>query len=330
MFLTKSFRCLSMKRAIKTNLIKNMLNKSFNNSIGNVAIIVCAFYAPQAATAAEYSVADQAAYAEAASKLVAGDSIILKNGVWNDFEILFEGQGSAAKPITRAAEKKGDVVISGQSNLSLSGQYLMVSGLVFNNGFTPTSTVISFRKSNDELANHSRVTQTGFDSFNNPERFEKDSWVTMYGQHNRFDHNHLARKKNKGVTMSVRLNTKASQENYHRIDHNYFGPRQILGSNGGETLRIGTSHYSLSDSFATVENNYFDRCDGDLEIISNKSGNNKFVGNVFFESRGTLTMRHGNDTLVEKNVFFGNGADHTGGIRLINKRQTIRNNHMEG
>jgi poly(beta-D-mannuronate) lyase len=29
-------------------------------------------------------------------------------------------------------------------------------------------------------------------------------------------------------------------------------------------------------------------------------------------------------------VFFGNGVDHTGGIRLINKRQTIRNNYLQG
>lgn len=41
-------------------------------------------------------------------------------------------------------------------------------------------------------------------------------------------------------------------------------------------------------------------------------------------------MRHGNDTLIEGNAFFGNGVDHTGGIRVINKRQTIRNNYMEG
>ncbi len=51
---------------------------------------------------------------------------------------------------------------------------------------------------------------------------------------------------------------------------------------------------------------------------------------MFFESRGTLTLRHGNDTLVENNVFIGNGQDHTGGIRVINKRQTIRNNYLEG
>ena len=168
------------------------------------------------------------------------------------------------------------------------------------------------------------------DNYNQPERFEVDFWVMMYGKNNRFDHNHLVGKRNKGVTMAVKMNSEASRNNYHRIDHNYFGPRPILGSNGGETLRIGTSHFSRMDSNTIVENNYFDRCDGELEIISSKSGKNKILNNTFFESRGTLTMRHGNDTIVEGNVFFGNGVDHTGGIRVINARQTVRNNYMEG
>ncbi|MCL4152540.1 UNVERIFIED_CONTAM: hypothetical protein GTU68_025453, partial [Idotea baltica] len=259
-----------------------------------------------------------------------GDKVILANGIWQDFEILLQGKGTADKPIELTAQEKGKVVISGESNLSLHGEHLIVSGLVFKDGYTPTSTVIAFRKSEDELANNSRVTEVVIDNFNNPERFDTDFWVMMYGKNNRFDHNHLEGKRNKGVTMAVRLNTEASQNNHHRIDHNYFGPRPILGSNGGETLRIGTSHYSLTDSYTVVENNYFDRADGELEIISSKSGNNIFRGNVFFESRGTLTMRHGNDTLVENNFFFGNSVDHTGGIRLINKRQTVRNNYMEG
>ncbi|MBT7375583.1 MAG: alginate lyase, partial [Porticoccaceae bacterium] len=116
----------------------------------------------------------------------------------------------------------------------------------------------------------------------------------------------------------------------HRIDHNYFGPRPVLGSNGGETLRIGTSHYSLSNSFTLVENNYFDRCDGEVEIVSVKAGGNLLRGNLFYESRGTLTLRHGNDNVIEENIFLGNGVDHTGGIRVINKRQTIRNNYLQG
>lgn len=278
----------------------------------------------------EILISSQAEFNDSVEGLRPGDTLVLANGVWENFEILFSGAGTEKSPITLRAQEKGEVVISGESNLRMAGEYLVVSGLVFKNGYTPTDSVISFRRNSSDLAYHSRVTETVIDNFSNPERTETDYWVSVFGKHNRFDHNHLEGKRNNGVTMAVRLNTEESRENHHRIDHNYFGPRSILGSNGGETLRIGTSHYSLSDSFTVVENNYFDRANGELEIISNKSGGNTFKGNVFFESRGTLTMRHGNNNLVENNVFFGNGADHTGGIRVINAGQTIRNNYMEG
>jgi poly(beta-D-mannuronate) lyase len=278
----------------------------------------------------EYLVNTPEQYLLALKKVKQGDTIVLANGTWNDFEIVFKAKGAEQAPITLRAETPGKVILSGQSNLRLAGEYLVVSGLVFKNGYTPTGEVISFRRNKDDLAYHSRVTQVVIDNYSNPEKYEQDKWVVMYGQHNRFDHSNLVGKRNAGVTMAVRLNTESSQQNHHRIDNNYFGPRPVLGSNGGETLRIGTSHYSLTDSFTTIENNYFDRCNGEVEIISNKSGKNKILNNVFFESRGTLTLRHGNGNLVEGNVFFGNGVDHTGGIRVINSDQIIRNNYMEG
>lgn len=277
---------------------------------------------------ADTLVSTQDEFRQAVSTAVPGDTIIMADGEWNDFEMLFSGTGSSDQPITLTAQNKGNVTITGRSNLRLEGTHLIVSGLVFRDGYSPTNTVVSFRAASGRLASHSRVTELVIDHFNNPERFETDFWVMMYGQHNRFDHNFLAGKSNAGVTMAVRLDSEDSRENYHQIDHNYFGPRPILGSNGGETLRIGTSQYSLTDSFTLIENNYFDRRDGEVEIISSKSGNNIFRGNVFFESRGTLTLRHGNDNLIENNVFLGNGVDHTGGIRVINKRQTVRNNYL--
>ena len=283
-----------------------------------------------AAPANETVVKSEAEYRDAVKTLRPGDTIVLANGEWRDFEVLFTGEGTASRPITLQAETKGRVFLSGQSNLRLAGEYLQVSGLVFKEGYSPTNTVIAFRSTQGEFANNSRVTEVVIDHFNNPERFEEDYWVMMYGKNNRFDHNHLEGKSNQGVTMAVRLDSRESQENYHLIDHNYFGPRPVLGSNGGETLRIGNSHYSMSNSFTTVENNYFDRCNGEVEIISSKSGGNSFRGNLFFESRGTLTLRHGNNNVVENNVFLGNGVDHTGGIRVINKGQVIRNNYMHG
>lgn len=280
--------------------------------------------------AREYLVKTSEQFKKVSSSLKAGDEVVLANGTWTNFEILFKAKGTEKAPVTLRAETPGKVILSGLSNLRLAGEYLVVSGLVFKDGYTPTGAVISFQQDDNNLAYHSRVTQVVIDNFSNPEKFEQDSWVMMYGKHNRFDHNNLVGKRNAGVTMAVRLPTEDSQQNYHRIDHNYFGPRPVLGSNGGETLRIGTSHYSLTDSFTTIESNYFDRCNGEVEIISNKSGKNRILNNVFFESRGTLTLRHGNGNLVEGNVFFGNGVDHTGGIRVINRDQIIRNNYMEG
>jgi len=246
-------------------------------------------------------VKDQEEFERAVGSAKPGDTITLANGTWEDFEILFTGQGEEDNPIKLMAETPGEVILSGQSNLRLAGQYLEVSGLVFKDGYTPTSEVISFRQNNENLAYNSRVTEIVIDNYNQPERYEVDFWVMMYGKNNRFDHNHLVGKRNKGVTMAVRMNTEDSRENYHRIDHNYFGPRPILGSNGGETLRIGTSHHSRKDSFTTVENNYFDRCDGELEIISSKSGKNKILNNTFFESRGTLTSTRFGGALVVMN-----------------------------
>ena len=294
------------------------------------ALALASAFAATLLHAAEFRVEDQAAYRDAVRKATPGDTIVLAKGEWRDFEIVFVGEGQPGRPITLRAETKGQVRVTGRSNLRLGGTHLVVAGLVFTDGHTPTRDVISFRRTKQHLASHSRVTEVVIDHFNNPERFETDFWVTMHGRNNRFDHSLLVGKRNAGVTVAVRLDAEASQQNEHRIDHNYFGHRPILGSNGGETLRVGTSKYSLAESRTLVERNIFERCNGEVEIISSKSGGNVFRGNLFLESRGTLTLRHGNGNLVEGNVFLGNGVDHTGGIRIINARQTVRGNYLFG
>lgn len=295
-----------------------------------VILVVASLICASNTFAKDFLVKTQSEYQKAVEQLKAGDKVILANGNWTDFEMRFHGKGTESAPIELTAETKGQVFITGLSNLSLAGEHLVVSGLIFQDGYTPTREVISFRQGKDRLANHTRVTEVVINNFNNPEKFAGDQWVALYGKYNRFDHNALIGKRTSGVTMAVRLKSEDSRENHHQIDHNYFGPRPILGSNGGETLRIGTSHYSLSDSLTKIHHNYFDRANGEVEIISNKSGKNEITDNVFFESRGTLTLRHGNGNIVKNNVFFGNGVDHTGGIRVINADQVIENNYMEG
>ncbi|MFC5388104.1 polysaccharide lyase 6 family protein [Brevundimonas bullata] len=275
-------------------------------------------------------VATPAEYQQALSGVRPGDTIVFKDGVWRDFQILFEGEGRAGQPITLTAETPGGVVLSGQSNLRLAGRHLLVSNLVFRDGWSPTGEVVSFRRSKEHRAVDSRVTGLVIDGYNKPDRATSDNWVALYGHDNRFDHNHLTGKTNVGTTLVVVRDEQQGLDNRHRIDHNYFGPRPNLGSNGGETMRVGTSADSLSASHTVVENNWFEGADGEVEIVSNKSGGNTYRGNVFYRSRGSMVLRHGDGNLVENNVFLGGGKPHTGGIRVINRNQTVRNNYMEG
>lgn len=282
-----------------------------------------------AAWAESRTVRDQAEYAAAVRQIEAGDTITLADGEWRDFQILFTGRGQRDKPVTLTAQTPGKVILTGQSNLRMAGEYLVVSNLVFRDGWSPTGEVVSFRRTRADRANNSRVTGVVIDGFAKPQRDESDNWVAMYGRHNRFDHNHLVGKTNAGTTLVVVRDEEQGLENRHLIDHNYFGRRPTLGSNGGETIRIGTSHDSESDSFTVVTANWFEHCDGEVEIISNKSGANVYRGNVFFESQGALVLRHGDGNLIEDNVFIGNGVENTGGVRVINRRNTVRNNYME-
>jgi poly(beta-D-mannuronate) lyase len=281
-------------------------------------------------TAGSRLVHDQDEYEAAARSLGPGDTIVLADGEWRDFPIVFTGKGSAGHPVRLTAQTPGGVILTGRSSLRLAGEYLEISNLVFRDGWSPTGEVVSFRRDGGHRANHSRVTGVVIDHYSKPDRGESDHWVALYGRHNRFDHNQLIGKTNRGTTLVVVRDPEQGLDNRHRIDHNWFGPRPNLGANGGETLRVGTSHDSLSDSHTLVEYNWFEGCDGEVEIVSNKSGANIYRGNVFFHSRGAMVLRHGDGNVVEDNVFLGGNKPHTGGIRVINRDQIVRNNYMEG
>ncbi len=298
--------------------------------LARLGLVFVVFALAVPAKAEHLFVRNQNEYAHALKQIEAGDIIILANGEWRDFELVITGKGNKDKPIIVMSEEAGKVFLTGQSSLRIGGEHILVTGLVFKDGYSPRGEVISFRRTKQDQARNSRVTEVVVDNFSKPDRYESDYWVGMYGHNNRFDHNHLVGKTNKGVTLAVRLDSKESRDNGHRIDHNYFGPRRPLGSNGGETLRIGTSRYSMYQSGTTVESNVFDRTSGEVEIISSKSGGNVFRGNLFLRAQGTLTLRHGDGNLVERNVFLGYGENHTGGIRVINRHQTVRDNYMEG
>ncbi len=266
---------------------------------------------------------------EAIANAQPGDEIIMANGKWNDVQINFIGSGTESQPITLRAETPGKVLMQGASDLKLGGEYLVVDGLYFTNGAAPSASVIQFYVDEDNLANHCRVTNCVIEDYNKAQRDQQDFWVLFKGRYNQLDHCYLAGKSNRGPTVRINLSGNESIKNYHKINNNHFGPRPPKGGPSAETMQIGTSGTSMTPSYTMVENNLFDRCNGEVEIISSKSNFNEFRNNVFYKSEGSLVTRHGNYCTIDGNYFIGDeGSPHIGGIRLIGTGHWVTNNYF--
>lgn len=265
----------------------------------------------------------------------AGNQIILANGIWKDVQIKFRGKGTKDKPITIKAETTGKVTIEGESYLKFGGEYLVVEGLYFKNGFSPSNAVIDFKISSkdkpDEISNNCKVTNCVIEDFNKPKRDKSDLWVQFWGRHNTLSNCYIAGKTNRGPTVRVSIAGIESINNYHQIVNNHFGPRPVKGGPSGETIQLGDSYTSMSPSHTMVANNLFEECNGEVEVISSKTNFNIFKNNVFYKSEGSLVTRHGNYSMIDGNYFIGDGENENyGGIRIINTGHWVVNNYFYG
>lgn len=258
-----------------------------------------------------------------------GDQIYIKDGQYEDVELEWIGKGTEKAPVTIEALNPGKVKIIGGSTLRIAGEWLSISGLYFTDGYAPKGSVIEFRNEK-ELANHCRLTNCVIDGFNPSRRDQAYSYILLYGRYNRIDHCSLTRKLNLGVTLTVILNDERCLENHHQIDHNYFGERPVYGSNGAETIRVGTSPQAYTSSTTLIENNLFERCSGEVEVVSIKSCDNIIRNNVLLECEGVIALRHGKRNTVNNNLFIGHGRRNTGGIRVVDAEHQIYDNVLVG
>ena len=274
------------------------------------------------------SVSDNDALYKAISEAEPGDNIVMTNGTWKDVQIKITNSGTEDKPITLSAETPGEVILQGQSNLELGGDYIIVDGLYFTNGYSPSRSVIHFAIE-DTVANHCIVTNCVIKDYNKMQRNHQDLWVTFKGRHNQLDHCYLTGKSNRGPTVRVDLEGNRNIKNYHKIINNHFGPRPPKGGPSAETIQIGNSYTSMSPSYTLVADNLFDECNGEVEVISSKTNFNEFRNNVFYKSEGSLVTRHGNYCTVDGNYFIGDEtSSNVGGIRLIGTGHTVTNNYF--
>ncbi len=263
----------------------------------------------------------------------AGDTIVLKNGSWTNQTITLRAFGTALQPVVLVAENPGSVIFNGSSRISISGQHIEISGIYFKDGNPSGSPVVEFRTSSSNMAENCRLTNCAIINYNPALNTIDSKWVSLYGRNNRIDNCSFENKTNSGTLLVVWLTTGIVPA--HIIENNYFGYRNANlddeGNelNGQEIIRIGDSSTSMQYADCIVRNNFFERCNGEIEIISNKSCGNVYSNNVFYECKGMLTLRHGNDCTVEGNYFFGNGISSSGGVRIIGEDHKVYNNYFD-
>ena len=269
-----------------------------------------------------------------------GETIVIADGTYTNFDAVLNGMGEKDKPITIRAQNPGKVTLTGFSSILLDGDWMVLSGLVFKDGapVIPEDPRDAGAYAIKLLGNNNRATENAIINFSvgfkskpgqDTNKIDYHKWVIIGGTHHRVDHNLFQGKTGGGTLLTV--DRRDATPDFHQIDHNAFIDfKWGSDANGWETIRLGDSKQSQSDSKSVVEFNYFENADGEIEIISNKSGGNTYRNNTFRNSRGQLTLRHGNGMLVENNVFFVGKDKDGGGIRVMDKDHVIRNNYVIG
>ncbi len=264
-----------------------------------------------------------------------GTTIILADGTWNNVFIDIDKDGTSAAPITIKAENPGSVLMTGNSAVYMEGNYLTLSGLVFQNASNlvvddeEIRPVIELKR-----CNNCKIINTKIDSYNGTESQKafKFKWILTDGRDNEIAYNSFIGKY--GVGSIINDNRNSTEPDYLEIHHNYFADRTPINGlnedNDQDAIRIGNSSTSLSNSFSEVYENYFYNFFGEIEIISNKSGQNKYYNNTFRDYAGCLTLRHGDNCEVYGNYFFAEGNAFTAGVRVIGEGHKVYNNYIEG
>ena len=298
-----------------------------------IILSIVSVYSQQVSTNYELNVA--------ISNASAGTTIILANQTWTDVQININKTGTESNPITIKAQTPGNVFFEGRSNISLGGSYIIFEGVIFQNASglitngDKIEPIIEFRDTSNNDCVNCIVRNIKIDSYNGTSSQEtlKFKWIIIYGEYNEVSYSSFIGKN--GVGSIINDNHNNSTPDYSKIHHNYFADRvpvnnDVNGLNDQDAIRIGVSTTSLSDSFTEVYDNFFNNWSGEVEIISNKCGSNKYYNNTFRDFQGTLTLRHGNNTEVYGNYFFANNNSFSGGIRVIGEDHKIYNNYIEG
>jgi hypothetical protein len=259
----------------------------------------------------------------------AGDLITLANGEYDVKSVppFKERRGTAENPIVVRAEEPGKVILKGSAGYRFDKcTYFTWYGFHHaHKSSTGGSSNISFSDGNN---NRFARCEINLDDTSNSKRH----WLRISNcEAMKVDHCYFHHKKSEGQFCNV-FSAKDNEPGkgplfeYNYFQHQDFGkhlPRGIkYGDAGGEAIQMGHSKQARRYYRAIVRYNYFEQCNGDGEIITNKSSGNLYYNNTFTDNDGSLVLRHGDSTAVLANYFKNCG------LRVCGADNLIANNHF--
>lgn len=284
----------------------------------------------QTAFSATITVHSSAELETAVNNAKPGTHIIIANGRYTGWNCKLKGNGLPGTPVLVSAETPGSVIFADsvtKTIFTITGNYLELSGFVFEDcklwktaGKSPM--LVEF-----DNTQNCRITGCTFRKNEAMSQFMPLIVIGGNGEGNRADHCTFISNIN---TMDVQVKvTKETVPLHTLIDHNEFNNKAKVTwpvFNGGECVQVGQDPVLLGtrSAYTTVRDNRFIQCNGEPEVISNKSSDNRYIHNYFENCGGELVMRGGHDCQVDSNIING-GA---GGIRVNGSHHTITHNHI--
>jgi poly(beta-D-mannuronate) lyase len=260
--------------------------------------------------------------------LAPGDEVEIKNGNYTDWALVISSKGTAAKPIIIRAEKPGMVIFSGNVTtpvFKVSGDYIFIKGISFKNGvLSKTGVLIELNASNN-----CQISNCSFSANRVSSQFTPLVIISGNGNTNVVKGcSFTSNIDNQDVQVKI---TKESFPKFTLIENNVFSDKTKVSwknGNGGECVQVGQDPVLLGNQRpeTMVRKNRFIHCNGENEVISNKSSGNKYLNNYFEDNDGELVMRGGHDCIIADNTFKGG----TGGIRINGTNHSIINNKIDG
>lgn len=243
-----------------------------------------------------------------------GDSITWSPGIYQDVNLDLK-----TNDVVFLAARSGATTFSGSSALIISGSGNIVSGFQFIGGIIKGDVV--------DISG-SRNTIQHINIFNYDSHYYLR--VRPDCQYNKIVYCNFEAKPEAQESSVVQIEASENTIGYHVISHcsfrNHTAPEGAGGDYGIEALRIGYSYQRMFTSRTLVEYCYFEKCNGDYEIISCKARENLMRYNTFINNGPAhLTLRHGSVNMVYGNFFIG-GA----GVRVKEgQNHSIVNNYFD-